>query len=84
MTIRERRIIYAFALIENAKQTLGLAMNVLGNFPYDNGRGNMRHDIDDILTSIEKVRLRLDRIGDSVTDWKSSGFPYTLDKGGTK
>lgn len=79
MTIRERQIVYAFALIENAKQTLGMARNFLGDFPYDNGRRNLLDDMTEALESIDKVRSTLDRAVDGVTDWKDMGYQYTLE-----
>ena len=68
MKIRERQLTYAFALIENAKQTLLTAAQFLGNLPYGKD-GDVRNDILTATRDIEDIRIKINDIMDMNTDW---------------
>ena len=68
MKIRERQLTYAFALIENAKQTLYTAAQFLGNLPYGKD-GDVRNDILTATRDIEDIRIKINDIMDMNTDW---------------
>lgn len=68
MKIRERQLTYAFALIENAKQTLYTAAQFLGNLPYGKD-GDVHNDILMATRDIEDIRIKINDIMDMNTDW---------------
>lgn len=68
MTIRERQLAYAFALVENAKQTILVASQFLGNLRYGE-YGNIVDDILNAAREVEKVRGKLNDVMDCNTDW---------------
>lgn len=68
MGIRERQLTYAFALIENAKQTLYTAAQVLGHLPYGKD-GDVHNDILMATRDVEDIRMKIEDIIDQNTDW---------------
>lgn len=78
MTIRERQLAYAFALVENAKQNILVASQFLGNLRYGE-HGNIIDDILNAAREVEKVRDKLNEVMDFNTEWSlCSGL--TLEK----
>ena len=75
MTIRERQLAYAFALVENAKQNILVASQVLGNLRYGE-YGNIIDDFHYAARVVGKVCGKLDEVMDSNTEWSfCSGLP---------
>lgn len=68
MGIRERQLTYAFALIENAKQTLYTAAQVLGHLPYGKD-GDVHNDILRATRDVDDIRMKIEDIIDQNTDW---------------
>lgn len=57
MKIRERQLAYAFALVENAKNTLYTAMQVIGNTLRYGKDGDIRDEILGAAKTLENARL---------------------------
>lgn len=68
MTIRERQLAYAFALVENARQNILIASQVLGNLRYGEC-GNLIDDFHNAAREVGEVCRKLEEIMDSNTVW---------------
>lgn len=82
MTIKERQLTYAFAMVESAKQSLHLASCIIGNLAYDAEYGkerNIHEDFVDASKSVENLRQVLECIVDNNTEW--SPMPSETTKG---
>jgi len=82
MTIKERQVTYAFAMVESAKQLLHLASCMIGNLAYDAEYGkerNIHEDFVDAFKSVEKLLQVLERLVDNSTEW--SPMPSETTKG---
>ena len=67
MTIRERQLAYAFALVENARQNILIASQVLGNLRYGES-GNIIDDFHNAARKVREVSRKLEEIMDSNTE----------------
>lgn len=68
MTIRERQLVHAFALVENARQTILVASQVLGNLRYGES-GNIIDDFHNAAREVGEVCRKLEEMMDSNTEW---------------
>ena len=71
MKIRERQLVYAFALVENAKNTLYTATQVIGNTLRYGKDGDIRDEILGAAKTLENARRKMEEVMDANTDWSS-------------
>lgn len=80
MKIRERQLAYAFALVENAKNTLYTATQVIGNTLRYGKDGDIRDEILGAAKTLENARRKMEEVMDANTDWSDNNrVPLTAD-----
>lgn len=81
MKIRERQLAYAFALVENAKNMLYTATQVIGNTLQWKG-GDIRDEILGAAKTLENARRKMEEVMDANTDWSDNKrVPLTAEGG---
>lgn len=83
MKIRERQVAYAFALVENAKNTLYTATQVIGNSLQWMG-GDIRDEIYCAAKTLGNVCRKMDEVLDANTDWSDNKRVPLTAGGGAK
>lgn len=82
MKIRERQLAYAFALAENAKNTLYTATQVIGNTLRYGKDGDIRDEILGAAKTLENARRKMEEVMDANTDWSDNKrVPFVVSEG---
>ena len=68
MNIRERQVAYAYALVENARQTIHIASCALGNLQYGDGK-DLHADFNAALRNVQELCAKIELILDANTDY---------------
>lgn len=74
MTIREKQLTSAFALVGNAKSTLSVAMQLMGNLRYSDNNFDIHDDFLNAFRGIDTLAEKLYDLVDANTDFSTNGI----------